>query len=176
MFKDSEIEKILYTKREWPQWVHEIFPAVFLYYKKSKPKERKKGGGGFMPVSIIKEPGGQIKYRFKEVKTIYMKMKTRRQNYFSYISVVLQSPDGMGTVKRSLKQKGYTRLIAVFYATDQEVNSIIDCWRYHYLKFRTIKDFFMSRPIDDPRFKTICDELAIRFPSSASQLDLFDEE
>jgi hypothetical protein len=173
MIEATVMEKFLYTKREWPAWVHAIFPAIFLFYKKTKPKERRRGGGGFTPVSIIRQPGRPVKYKYKEVKKAFKNKNTREQNVFSYVSAVLQSPDGYGTVQRSLKHKGFSRLIAVFYATDEEVNSVKDCWRYHFTKYKAIKEFYTSRPINDPRFKAICDELAVRYPSSASQLQLF---
>jgi hypothetical protein len=137
-------------------------PAVFLFYKKSKPKERTPKAGGFVPVCASKEPGQRVKYTCIQLKKNYKNKTTREQNFFSYASVVLRSPDELGTIRRSFRHKGFSKLIAAFYATPQEINSVHRCWRYHFLKFKTIKEFYNSRPIEDPRFKTICDALALQ--------------
>jgi hypothetical protein len=172
---DKMIDDIMFTKRSWPEWVQQLFPMVFLYYKKSKPKIRKRNDGYLWKLKS-KEPGQMRKYQHKPIKNNFKNERTSKQNCYSYASCILLSADEMGTCQRTLKHKGYSKLIAAFYATDQEVQSVKDCWRMHFTKYKTIKDFYQDRQLDDPQFKEICDRLIIQYPSVFNQLALFNDE
>jgi len=173
--EENLIEKIMFTKREWPQFIIDLFPLVMLFYKVSKPKTRKRIDG-YTSKLVSANPGEMRKYDFKPVKKHYRNPKTSRQNCFSYASCIVLSPDGFGTVKRSLGHKGFKKLIGAFYATDQEIEYAKNCWRYHFIKYKTIQDFYKDRELDDPRFKEMCDRIMAQYPSVFNQLALFPDD
>jgi hypothetical protein len=156
---DAEIMDWLqkYEAYEWPAWVHEIFPALFIFHRKNKPKPRK---------------GTHIGFDSNTGKKVFQNTKkTRHQNNYWVYAVVLRTPDDVGTIMRNFKHKGFGELAGVCFATDEEVEYVKDSYRYIYWKYKTFTELYNQRrvPADyEDEWLALCDRMESLFPSLAT--------
>lgn len=153
--------------KSWPTWLYEIFPLLLIYYRASKPKPRQRKVGT-KSTGRYKVVNGRKKEIVHFTYAPLKKAATREQNNYSYCTCLALAPDSLGTIKRIMKHRGFRQLIAAVYATPEEIAKEKDCWRYHFYKYRTTSELFNKRLLDDPRWKKMCDDLEIDYPSRAT--------
>ena len=149
----------------YPEWLNNMFPLTLIYYRASKPRQRIRNLG-WDGTYVQTDHGKKIKWTKR--KGEFRKPATTQQNNFSYMSCCLLSPDDVGTVSRSIRHKGYRKIIAAVYPTDAELEHAQRSWRYKFRKYKSMSEFYNLRLIDDPALKTMCEELDKNFPSLAS--------
>jgi len=155
----------------WPDWIKNIFPMTCIYYKPQKPRPRRRRDG-FVLQSKGDWPRTPPKYKPRYGQ--FKKASTRDQNNFSYVTCCVLSPDGMGTVFRSLKHKGYSRLIAMVYSIPEEISRSEKCWRYIFSKYKSLWEIYHRREVYTAEMKDLFERLEKEYPSKASgQLRLF---
>lgn len=149
----------------WPDWVKALFPLTVIFYKPSRPRERKRCIGWTMNRPGPAQPG---KITWKRRYAHYKKQSTRDQNNFSYLTTCLLNADGYGTVRRSLRHKGYSKVIAMVYATPEEITRSENCSRYIFSKYKSVWEIYRTRGIFTPEMHDLIERLDHAHPSKAS--------
>jgi rhodanese-related sulfurtransferase len=161
----EEINRIMFTKHEWPDFVKALFPAILIFYKPNKSKFRPGITTGWETTGKLTTVGNpKMRKTFKGFK----RKVTHSQNQYNVVSCLCTSPNDHGTVARSLKHKGFSKMVALAYATPDEVAAQEGNWRYVFKKYKTFGELYNMRKVWDPRFKDICDRLDEQYSAKST--------
>ena len=151
----------------WPQCVEDCFPAIMVFYKPRKAAIRK---GVTIGYNSRKGPGG----RGVAIKKPFRNRHTHQQNNYSIVTSLALSPNDWGTIARSLKHKGYSKLVTLAYATDEEIAAEQNYWRYRFRKYKTFDELYRVRGFYNNEWLDICNRLEQMYPCHCSgQIRLF---
>ncbi|QEH39417.1 hypothetical protein [Chitinophaga sp. XS-30] len=155
---------------QYPQIIQDMFPLIFISYKPKRSRQRRRRNG----VEVVQGKQFVRGWGFRATYGKFRKTSTNNQNDFSFVTCLVLSPDGYGTVRRSLKHKGYSKLVAAIYPTDEEIEREKGYFRYIFRKYKTAGEIYNYRQFDHPEWKSICERLDADYPShSSGQLRLF---
>jgi hypothetical protein len=165
---ESEVQ---YSRYDYPAAVYDLFPLIFILYRPTKPQSRKKMVG----VERVYNPKRFVKgWGLRKVYGKFKKKSTNGQNNYSFVSCLLMSPNDYGTMKRSLTNKGFTKVVGAVYPTPEEVTKEENNWRMVFRKYRTALEMYHTREVYLPEFKDICERIDERYISMCGgQLRLF---
>lgn len=173
--------------RKYPQWLCDMFPLWFVFYrsKSGKPRMRKE----VVRACLLSEVAGLRLKRNEKLSSIRKASDGRKyrdiirlkplgknaylQNSFNVITCLLSSPSDFGTVIRSVKHRGFPKLVAAFYPTQKEIDRLSNSWRYRFTKFKDFDSLYRERGFYDPQFMDLCSRLAETYAcNSLGQLKL----
>jgi hypothetical protein len=125
----------------WADLTEKYCPLSLVFYRKNKPKLRS-----------VKNP------------------QTQMQNVNSYCSVVMVDFNELGTIKRILKHKGFSQLIAILDVTDQQKTLPYFALTDPRYKFRNIHELALTHDLTQQE----AEWLESQYPSKAwGQLKMF---
>lgn len=162
---------------KWPDFIHELFPALLIFYRPNAPRKRRGRALGQFPkdyeYNSDRSKEGLIA-RFGSIKnameTRYAKPSATvaEQNNSSVLTAIALSVDDVGTIRRVAKHRGYSKLVSLVYATPEEIELATRSWRIVLWKYKTFRGLYRIRGLVDPAFQEICERLHIEYPSKAT--------
>lgn len=148
-----------YEGFKWPDFVQDMFPALLIFYRPTKIKIPKGKVLGYWPKDGKTKEGGLITKRKKATAS------AAERNNQSVLTSVAMSVDDYGTIRRCAKHRGFTQLVALVYATPEEIEIGRKAWRVLLRKYKTFRGLYRMRGLDDPRWFEICERLHADYPS-----------
>lgn len=160
----NELRK--WERPDYPQWVYDLFPLWFIFYRPTKPRKRKG------------TKKGQRKKNGKIIDVYHTpSMVVANQNYYSYLCSIAKTPGEYITIVRTAKHRGFSTLIGALYATEEDIKNFASGWRHYFCKYKTLREFYNLRGVADSELENLFKRLDGMHPSLTNdeqqRLDLF---